>query len=92
MLLYSKLPSFIYGHARSEVSAGIENTLVAFGSKQFSMKMSCTDTFFCILFQSLIRIRDNKRKKDKRTTGEKNTKTQEDAMEVIMMRDNKITN
>lgn len=53
------------------------------------MKMSCTDTFFCILFQSLIRIQDNKRKKGKRTTGEKNTKTQEDAMEVITMRDNK---
>ena len=51
--------------------------------------MSCTDTFFCILFQSLIRIQDNKRKKGKRTTGEKNTKTQEDAMEVITMRDNK---
>ena len=55
------------------------------------MKRSCTDTFFCILFQSLIRIQDNKRKKDKRTTGDKSTKTQDDAMEV-MIRDQKITN
>ena len=56
------------------------------------MKRSCTDTFFCILFQSLIRIQDNKRKKDKKTTGDKTTKTREDAMEVIMIRDHKITN
>ena len=56
------------------------------------MKRSFTDTFLCILFQSLIRIQDNKRKQDKRTTGDKTTKTQEDEMEVIIIRDHKITN
>ena len=56
------------------------------------MKRSCTDTFFCILFQSLIRIQVNKGKKDKGTTGDKTTKTREDAIEVIMIRDHKITN
>ena len=58
----------------------------------FRWKGVVLTAFFCILFQPLIWILDSKRKKDKRTTGDKTTKTQEDAVEVIMIRDHKITN
>ena len=57
------------------------------------MKRSCTDTFFVFYFNHSFEFRTIKeRKKDKRTTGDKSTKTQDDAMEVIMIRDHKITN
>ena len=58
------------------------------------MKRSCTDTFLCILFQSLIPIQDNKRKRERQKNykGDKTTKAREDAIEVIMIRDHKITN
>ena len=56
------------------------------------MKRSCTDTFFVFYFNHSFEFRTIKeRKKDKRTTGDKSTKTQDDAMEV-MTRDQKITN